>query len=85
MFELSEEHRQIRDLARDFARGEVLPGAGDRDKSHAFPAALIDQLGEMGFMGMFVDPEYGGAGMDILSYVLALEEICYAEAGTAKT
>ena len=81
MFELSEEHRQIRDLARDFARGEVLPGAGDRDKSHAFPAPLIDQLGEMGFMGMFVDPEYGGAGMDILSYVLALEEICYADAG----
>jgi len=81
MFELSEEHTQIRDMARDFARGEVLPGAQERDKTHAFPTDLVDQLGELGFMGMFVDPEYGGSGMDILSYVLALEEICYADAG----
>ncbi len=81
MFELSEEHQQIRDLARDFARGEVMPGAAERDKSHAFPADLVGQLGELGFMGMFVDPEYGGSGMDMLSYVLALEEICYADAG----
>lgn len=81
MFELSEEHCQIRDLARDFARGEVMPGAAERDKTHEFPAGLVQQLGELGFMGMFVDPEYGGAGMDILSYVLALEEICYADAG----
>ena len=81
MFELSDEHSQIRDLARDFARGEVLPGAGERDKTHAYPAELVKQLGELGFMGMFVDPEYGGAGMDILAYVLALEEVCYADAG----
>jgi alkylation response protein AidB-like acyl-CoA dehydrogenase len=81
MFELSEEHTQIRDMARDFARGEVLPGAQERDKTHAFPTDLVNQLGELGFMGMFVDPEYGGSGMDILSYVLALEEICYADAG----
>ena len=81
MFELSEEHAQIRDMARDFARGEVLPGAQERDKTHAFPTELVNQLGELGFMGMFVDPEYGGSGMDILSYVLALEEICYADAG----
>ena len=80
MFELSEEHRQIQELARDFARGEVMPGAAERDKTHKFPAELIAQLGELGFMGMFVDPEYGGAGMDVLSYVLALEEICYADA-----
>jgi len=80
MFELSEEHQQIRDLARDFARNEVLPGAMARDRSHAFPADLVRQLGEMGFMGMFVPDEWGGAGMDILSYVLALEEISYADA-----
>lgn len=81
MFELSEDHQQIRDMARDFARGEVMPGAAERDKSHAFPADLVKQLGELGFMGMFIDPEYGGSGMDMLSYVLALEEICYADAG----
>jgi alkylation response protein AidB-like acyl-CoA dehydrogenase len=81
MFELSEEHTQIRDMARDFARGEVMPGAAERDKTHAFPAALVAQMGELGFMGMFVDPEYGGSGMDVLAYVLALEEICYADAG----
>lgn len=81
MFELSEEHQQIQAMARDFARGEVLPGAQERDQTHAFPSELVSQLGELGFMGMFVDPEYGGAGMDILSYVLALEEICYADAG----
>ena len=81
MFELSEEHAQIRDMARDFARGEVMPGAAERDKTHQFPAELVAQLGELGFMGMFVDPEYGGSGMDVLSYVLALEEICYADAG----
>jgi len=81
MFELSEEHKQIRDMARDFARGEVMPGAAERDKTHEFPAELVDQLGELGFMGMFVDPDYGGSGMDVLAYVLALEEICYADAG----
>ena len=85
MFELSEEHAQIRDMARDFARGEVLPGAPERDKTHTFPTQLVNQLGELGFMGMFVDPEYGGSGMDILSYVLALEEICYADAGVGVT
>jgi alkylation response protein AidB-like acyl-CoA dehydrogenase len=82
MFELSEDHKQIRDMARDFARGEVMPGAAERDKSHLFPRELVDQLGELGFMGMFVSPDYGGSGMDLLSYVLALEEICYADAGT---
>ncbi|MEN0061610.1 MAG: acyl-CoA dehydrogenase [Myxococcota bacterium] len=81
MFELSDDHRAIRDHARDFARNEVLPGAGERDKTHAFPAELIAQLAEQGFLGMFVPEQYGGAGLDVLSYVLALEEICYADAG----
>jgi alkylation response protein AidB-like acyl-CoA dehydrogenase len=81
MFELSEEHTMIRDMARDFARGEIMPGAAERDKTHRFPAEIVAQLGELGFMGMFVDPDYGGAGMDVLAYVIALEEICYADAG----
>ena len=81
MFTLSEEHQQIRDLARDFARNEIIPGAAQRDQTHAFPTELVAQLGEMGFMGMFVPEEYGGAGLDIFSYILALEEVCYADAG----
>lgn len=81
MFELSEDHQQIRDLARDFARNEISPGAAERDQTHAFPAELVAQLSEMGFMGMFIPDEYGGAGLDVLSYVIALEEICYADAG----
>jgi butyryl-CoA dehydrogenase len=81
MFELSDETREIQEMAREFAREEILPGAIERDRTHEFPSELIAQLGEMGFMGMFVPEEYGGAGLDILSYVVALEEICYADAG----
>ncbi|MDG1480314.1 MAG: acyl-CoA dehydrogenase [Myxococcota bacterium] len=81
MFELPEDVRDIQQLAREFARNEILPGAAARDQSHEFPAELVKQLGEMGFMGMFVPEEYGGTGLDILSYVVALEEICYADAG----
>ena len=81
MFELSADHQQIRDLARDFARQAILPGAAERDRTHAFPTEIVQQLGEMGFLGMFVPGDYNGAGLDILSYVVALEEICYADAG----
>ncbi len=81
MFQLTDEQTAIRDLARDFARGEILPGAAERDRTHAFPAEIVAQLGEMGFLGMFVPEAYGGTGLDIFSYVLALEEICYADAG----
>ena len=81
MFELSEDVQQIQDLARDFARNEILPGAAERDRSHEFPAALLAQLAEMGFLGMFIPEEYGGTGLDVLSYVVALEEVCYADAG----
>ena len=81
MFDLPEQTREIRDLARDFARSEILPGAGARDHSHEFPRELVNQLGEMGFLGMFIPEEYGGAGLSILDYVVALEEICYADAG----
>jgi len=81
MFSLPEETEQIRDLARDYARTAILPGAPERDRTHAFPADLVRELGEMGFMGMFIPEQYGGAGLGILDYVLALEEICYADAG----
>lgn len=80
MFELSEDYQQIRDLARDFARNEILPGAAERDRTHEYPADIVGQLAEMGFLGMFVPEEYGGAGLDVLAYVLALEEVCYADA-----
>ncbi len=81
MFELSEDTQAIRDAARELARDAILPGAMERDRTHAFPAELVDQLGELGFMGMFVPEEYGGAGFGVLDYVVALEEICYADAG----
>ncbi|MFK7931667.1 MAG: acyl-CoA dehydrogenase family protein [Myxococcota bacterium] len=81
MFDLTEDQLQIQDLARDFARNEIIPGAAERDQTHEFPKALIDQLAEMGFLGMFIPEQYGGTGLDVLSYVIALEEICYADAG----
>lgn len=81
MFKLNEDQLAIRDMARDFARNEVLPGAAERDRTHTFPAELVGQLAELGLMGVFVPEEYGGSGLDIMSYVVALEEICYADAG----
>jgi alkylation response protein AidB-like acyl-CoA dehydrogenase len=81
VFELPEDVQDIRNLARDFARSALLAGATERDRSHAFPAELVGQLGEMGFMGLFVPEAYGGAGQSVLAYVNALEEICYADAG----
>ena len=80
MFNLSEDHLQIRDMARDFARAEVLPGAAERDKTHAFPTELVSQLAELGLLGVFIPETYGGSGLDMLSYVVALEEISYADA-----
>ncbi len=81
MFDLSEDHLAIRDLARSFAREAVAPGAAERDRTGAFPADLFAQMAEIGFLGMFVPPEYGGAGLDTLAYVIALEEVCAADAG----
>jgi alkylation response protein AidB-like acyl-CoA dehydrogenase len=81
VFELSDDHAAIRELARDFARNEILPGAAERDRTHAFPTEIVQKLAELGLLGVFVPQDYGGAGMDILAYVLALEEISYADAG----
>ena len=80
---LTEEHKMIRDAARDFAQTELLAGVIERDENQVFPAAQIKKLGELGFLGMMVDPKYGGAGMDTISYVLAMEEISKVDASTS--
>jgi alkylation response protein AidB-like acyl-CoA dehydrogenase len=82
-FQLSEEHLMIQKAARDFARQECLPGVIDRDEKQQFPKEQILKLAELGFMGMMIDPEYGGAGMDTISYVLAIEEISKVDASVS--
>ena len=82
-FELSEEHLMIQQAARDFAQTELLPGVIERDDKQEFPAEQIKKLGELGFMGMMVDPKYVGAGMDTVSYVLAMEEISKVDASAS--
>jgi len=82
-FELSEEHKMIRDAARDFAQTELLPGVIDRDETQTFPYEQIRKMGELGFLGMMVSPEYGGGGMDTVSYVLAMEEISKVDASAS--
>lgn len=82
-FELSEEHKMIRDAARDFAQNELLPGVIERDENQAFPHEQIKKMGELGFMGMMVSPEYGGGGMDTVSYVLAMEEFSKIDASAS--
>ncbi len=82
-FEYTEEHLMIRKAARDFAKNELLPGAIERDRDAIYPKEQIRQLGELGFMGMMVDPKYGGGGMDTISYVLAMEEISKIDASCA--
>ena len=73
----------IRDAARDFAQSELLPGVIERDENQSFPTEQVKKLGELGFLGMMVDPKYGGAGMDTISYVLAMEEISKIDASTS--
>src|SRR5215208_2051289 len=80
LYALGEEHKMIRDAARDFAQNEIVPIAAEFDESGEFPQVTIKKMGEMGFMGIEISEEYGGAGMDTLAYVLALEEICKADA-----
>ncbi len=82
-FNLTEEHIMIRDAARDFAQNELLPGVIERDEKQEFPAAQIKKMGELGFLGMMVDPKYGGGGMDAISYVLAMEEISKIDASAS--
>ena len=80
LYPLNEEQKMIRDTARDFAQNEIVPIAAEFDESGEFPHKTIKKMGEMGFMGIEISEQYGGAGMDTLAYVLALEEICKADA-----
>ena len=82
-FELTSEQKLIRDTARDLAKREIAPRAAEIDKTHEFPRKIFARLGEMGLLGILVPEAWGGAGMDALSYVLALEEIARACASTA--
>jgi alkylation response protein AidB-like acyl-CoA dehydrogenase len=82
-FQLTEEQEMIRQAARDFAQNECLPGVIERDELQKFPKEQILKLAELGFMGMMVKPEYGGSGLDTISYVLAMEEISKVDASTS--
>jgi alkylation response protein AidB-like acyl-CoA dehydrogenase len=82
-FELTEEQLAVKEAARDFAQNVLKPGVIQRDNEQRFPKEEIKQLAELGFMGMMVDPKYGGSGMDTLSYVLAMEEISKVDASTS--
>ena len=78
--DLSQEQRQICELARQFAREEVRPGAEERDRREGeFDREIVDRLGELGFLGMLVPPEYDGLGLDLVTYLVALEEICWGD------
>lgn len=82
-FNLSEEQLMIQQAARDFAQNELLPEVIERDRDQKFPTEQVKKMGEMGLLGMMVDPKYGGAGMDSVSYVLAMEEIAKVDASAA--
>ncbi|PIQ47859.1 MAG: acyl-CoA dehydrogenase [Cytophagales bacterium CG12_big_fil_rev_8_21_14_0_65_40_12] len=82
-FDLTEEHLAVRQAAREFAQTELLPGVIERDEHQRFPAEQIKKMGELGFMGMMVDPKYNGGGMDTISYVLAMEEISKIDASAS--
>ncbi len=82
-FQLNEEHLMIQKAARDFAQQECLPGVIERDEHQKFPREQIMKLAELGFMGMMVDPRYGGSGMDTISYVVAMEEISKIDASVS--
>ncbi len=82
-FQLTEEQIAIQQAAREFAQKELLPGVIERDEHQKFPAEQIKKLGELGFLGIMVDPQYGGAGMDSVSYVLAMEELSKVDASAS--
>jgi alkylation response protein AidB-like acyl-CoA dehydrogenase len=79
-FSYSEDHIAIRDAARDFAENEIASSAVERDKTGEFPYEIVKKLGELGFLGMMVDPKWGGSGLDCVSYVLAMEEVSKVDA-----
>jgi butyryl-CoA dehydrogenase len=81
-FSLDEQHEMLRDMARDFAQNEVAPGAAERDATGAYPADIVRKMADLGLLGVAVPEQWGGAGMDNLAYIVALEEICVACAST---
>lgn len=82
-FNLTEEQLMIQQAARDFAQTELLPGVIERDRDQIFPYEQVKKMAELGFLGMMVDPKYGGAGLDAVSYVVAMEEIAKVDASAA--
>ena len=82
-FDLTEEQLAVQEAARDFAQNELLPGVIERDEHQKFPKEQVRKMGELGFLGMMVDPKYGGGGMDTVSYVLAMEEISKVDASAS--
>jgi alkylation response protein AidB-like acyl-CoA dehydrogenase len=82
-FHLSEEQLAVQEAARDFAQSELLPGVIERDTEARFPKEQIQKMGALGFMGMMVEPSYGGGGMDTLSYVIAMEELSKIDASAS--
>ena len=82
-FKLTEEHFMVRDAAREFAANELLPGVIERDNTQSFPIEIIRKMGQLGFMGIMVDPKYGGSGMDTISYVLIMEELSKIDASAS--
>ncbi len=82
-FTLTEEQKMVQQAARDFAQTELLPGVIERDEKQQFPAEAVRKMGELGFMGMMVDPAYGGSGLDTLSYVLVMEELSKVDASAS--
>ncbi|WCO01026.1 acyl-CoA dehydrogenase [Psychroserpens ponticola] len=82
-FSLTEEHIMIREAARDFAQTELLPGVIERDNAQTFPEEIVRKMGELGFLGIMVDPKYGGSGMDAISYVLIMEELSKIDASAS--
>ena len=82
-FNLTEEHLMIRAAARDFAQTELLPGVIERDEKQEFPNELVRKMGELGFMGIMVNPKYGGSGMDTISYILIMEELSKIDASAS--
>lgn len=82
-FNLTEEQLMIQQAARDFAQNELLPGVIERDEFSKFPVEQVKKMAELGFLGMMVDPQYGGSGLDCVSYVLAMTEIAKVDASAA--
>ncbi|MEA3470477.1 MAG: acyl-CoA dehydrogenase family protein, partial [Thermodesulfobacteriota bacterium] len=85
MFHITSEQEMVRLMARDFAKKELEPYAGERDEKEIFPENVIKKMGQLGFMGMMIPTEYGGTGAGAVSYCLALQEIAYACPSTAVT